>query len=114
MTDKKDIIQTLLTEDYRKYLAEKLLTVGINEMVIIYREGNTFQYLATEQAPAITFGMIDMAHSLIMDIWLTLHRMKMVTNLRPIGPEDSFKVVTRRKLCLRNSKIIRYRKKQSF
>lgn len=42
----------------------------INEMVIIYLEGNTFQYLATEQAIATATGMLDMAHSLIMDKWL--------------------------------------------
>lgn len=70
MTDKKDTIQNLLNEDYRKYLAEKLLNFVINEMVIVYREGDSFQYLATEQATATTIGMLDMARSLIIDKWL--------------------------------------------
>jgi len=54
MTDKKDTIQNLLTEDNRKHLAELLLKHEITDMVVIYRKGDEFHCDVTDQATANT------------------------------------------------------------
>ena len=70
MTEKKVTIPSLLAEDKRKYIAEKLLSNDISEMVIIYREGDDFQCGSTEMALATTIGMLEMAKNFIMNDWL--------------------------------------------
>ena len=71
MTEKKVTIQSLLTEDKRKRLAELLLNNEIEDMVVIYHKDNIFQCDSScEDATAATVGMLDMAKTLIMDDWL--------------------------------------------
>jgi hypothetical protein len=80
-----------MTEGYRKYLAEKLLNMVITEMVIIFREGNTFQYLVTEQATATTIGMLTISHTLIMDKWLDPLPDENGNQFKSDFPDNSFK-----------------------
>jgi hypothetical protein len=70
MTEKKVTIQSLLTEDKRKRLAELLLNNNIQNMVVIYRKENDFQCDTSEEAVATTIGMLDMAKTLVMNDWL--------------------------------------------
>jgi len=70
MAEKKDTIQSLLTEDNRKHLAELLLNDAVSDMVVIYRKGDAFHCDVTNQAIANTVGMLEMAKILTMNDWL--------------------------------------------
>ena len=61
MAEKKDTIQSLLTEDNRKHLAELLLNDAVSDMVVIYRKGDVFHCDVTNQAVANTVGMLELA-----------------------------------------------------
>jgi hypothetical protein len=70
MTEKKETIQSLLTEDNRKHLAELLLNCDITDMVVIYRKGEDFHCDVTNQTTANTIGMLEMAKTWVMNNWL--------------------------------------------
>ena len=50
MAEKKVTIQSLLTEDNKKRLAELLLSDKITNMVILYRKGDSFHCDVSDQA----------------------------------------------------------------
>jgi len=70
MAEKKVTVQSLLTEDNKKHLAELLLSDKITNMVVIYRKGDGFHCDVSDQAVANVIGMLEMAKILTMNDWL--------------------------------------------
>jgi hypothetical protein len=70
MADKKITIQSLLSEDDKKRLAELLLSDKISNMVIIYRKGDTFHVDVSDQSIASVLGSLEMAKSQIINGWM--------------------------------------------
>jgi hypothetical protein len=70
MTEKKVTIQSILTEDIRKHLAEMLLNNTMAEMVVISREGEEFQCHSSTGVTANIIGMLELAKTLALDNWL--------------------------------------------
>ena len=70
MAEKKVTVQSLLTEDNKKHLAELLLSNKITNMVVIYRKGANFHLDVTDQAVANVLGMLQMAKTQVINDWL--------------------------------------------
>jgi len=70
MAEKKVTVQSLLTEDNKKHLAELLLSNKITNMVVIYRKGNSFHCDVSDQAVANVIGMLELAKAEVMNDWL--------------------------------------------
>ena len=70
MAEKKVTVQSLLTEDNKKRLAELLVSDKITNMIVIYRKGDSFHCDVSDQAVANVIGMLEMAKTTVVNDWL--------------------------------------------